>query len=239
MEIDIRQCKVMLGMPLKDMTPKQTVMSIAKTMREAGRIGLDLRYAQGSASNNDRARDIVVDGFLSSDCDKLFWVDSDMVWEPEAFFKLIALSTQVDIVLASYPAKVEGPIPFFVDMDSPAETGDFGLLKIKGAGLGFCCMDRKPVQAIADISEECYDQSIERNRKKIFRHDIFEGKDRTEDFAFFADAMDCGFDIWLDPTIELGHIGSKEWRGKLADAHNIQLVKEDNDDRSAERTGTG
>lgn len=222
MEVDVRSVSVMMGIPLKDSMPKQTAFSVARTMYEAGKIGLDLKFAIGSASNNDRSRDIVLDGFLSSNQDRLFWIDSDMVWKPEDFFKLVAYSTLVDIVLASYPAKTEDPAPFFVDMDSPAETNELGLLKIKGAGLGFCCMSRKSVQAIADMSPEVYDQSIGRKRKKVFRHDIHEGNDRTEDFAFFADAMECGFDIWLDPHIELGHIGQREWRGKFSDASNIE-----------------
>lgn len=237
MEVSLQGVKIMLGMPLKDSMPKQTAFSLAQTMFVAGQLGVDARFAIGSASNNDRARDLVVDGFLQSDCDKLFWLDSDMVWSPQEFFQLVALSTFYDIVLASYPAKTEGPSPFFVDFDMPSVTNEHGLLKIKGAGLGFCCMDRKAVQAIADMHPMIYDQSIGRIRKKIFRHDIgFEHTvevdgvdyptDRTEDFAFFADAMECGFDIWLHPGIELGHIGQKEWRAKFADATNIVKMNE-------------
>ncbi len=238
MQIDLAGMKVMMGISLITTTiPRNTVFSIAKTMYDAGRIGLDLSYSMGCASNNDRARDMVVDGFLRSGCEKLFWIDADMVWEPQDFFKLVALSTQVDVVLASYPAKVEGDVPFFVDFDMPAETNRHGLLKINGAGLGFCCMDRKVVQAVADKSPTIHDSSIGRIRKKIFRHDVseeraveFEGKlypsDRTEDFAFFSDITDCDFDIWLDPFIELGHVGTKEWRAKFADASNIVKTNE-------------
>ena len=229
MEVDIRNVKVMMGIPCKEGTTRLTTNSIAKTMYHAGKIGMDLRLGSSSASNNDRARDLVLDGFLASDCEKLFWIDSDIVWEPHDFFKIVAQSTLVDIVLASYPAKTDGPAPFFVDFDNPAKTNRHGLLKIKGAGFGFVCMDRKVVQAVADMSPEVYDQSIGRKRKKVFRHDIDESHlvdgapcDRTEDFAFFADAMEAGFDIWLDPFIELGHVGQKEWRAKFADAVNIE-----------------
>ena len=226
MEVDIRGVKVMLGMPLKDNMPKQTAFSLAKTMYECGSIGLDARYSIGSASNNDRARDLVVDGFLESDSDKLFWLDSDMVWEPQDFFNILAFSTLVDVVLASYPAKTEGPSPFFVDMENPTRSNELGLLKIKGAGLGFCCVDRKVVQEVADMSPTVFDGSIGRKRKKIFRHDIKDGSDRTEDFAFFADIMECGYDIWLAPEIELGHIGSREWRAKFADASNVTKTED-------------
>ena len=41
---------------------------------------------------------------------------------------------------------------------------------------------------------------------------------RTEDIAFFDDLRDEGFTIWCDPSIELGHVGEKEWRGRFADA---------------------
>jgi hypothetical protein len=33
----------------------------------------------------------------------------------------------------------------------------------------------------------------------------------------FEDIRALGFKVWLDPTIELGHVGSKEWRGAVAE----------------------
>lgn len=227
MEVNIGGMKVMMGVSLITTTiPRKTVFSIAETMRESVRAGFDLKFSMGCASNNDRARDIVVDGFLSSDCEKLFWIDADMVWSPPDFFKLVALSTLFDVVAVSYPAKLEGEAPFFVDMESPQKANDYGLIRINGCGLGFTIMDRKVVQSVSDMSPEVYDQSIGRKRKKIFRHDIHEGHDRTEDFAFFADIKECGYGVWLDPQIELGHVGVKEWRGKLADASNVKHTKD-------------
>jgi hypothetical protein len=34
-----------------------------------------------------------------------------------------------------------------------------------------------------------------------------------EDMAFFADLRELGYDVWLDPTIQLGHVGNYVYRG--------------------------
>ena len=62
-------------------------------------------------------RDAVLDDFLQDDTQKLFWIDSDMVWEPGDFLRLLALSTTRGVVCAAYPRKVDGPIQFDAAID--------------------------------------------------------------------------------------------------------------------------
>jgi hypothetical protein len=44
---------------------------------------------------------------------------------------------------------------------------------------------------------------------------------RGEDMAFFADLRDLGYTVWLYPNIQLGHIGTKTYRGDLMAAMGL------------------
>ncbi len=58
---------------------------------------------------------------------------------------------------------------------------------------------------------------------RIFRCDSDKGWFRGEDMAFFADVRALGYQTNLDPQIDLGHIGPKEYRGSILEA--IQHLK--------------
>jgi hypothetical protein len=36
--------------------------------------------------------------------------------------------------------------------------------------------------------------------------------------AFFADIRELGHKVWLDPAVNLGHVGTKEFRGSISEA---------------------
>jgi hypothetical protein len=167
-------------------------------------------------------RDAVLDEFLKGENDKLFWIDSDMVWSPDDFLRLLALSTKFDCVGATYPAKVEGPPTFYVNRQDG--FGEYGLMKVGGLGLGFTIVSRDVCQRLADRAPKYTDQISGVERAQVFRVDIADGNLRTEDMAFFADITDLGVDVWLDPSIELGHIGEREWRGSVMDALKPKAV---------------
>jgi len=52
----------------------------------------------------------------------------------------------------------------------------------------------------------------------VFRWDTVDGKRRGEDMAFFYDIINLGYDILMDPDVDLGHVGMKEYRGKITDS---------------------
>jgi len=130
----------------------------------------------------------------------------------------------VDVVAAAYPARKE-PITYFAKTENgktELETNELGLLEIEGIGLGFCCMTRAAVEAVTENKRAVYDQIAQQSIRTVFRTDEFEGNFRGEDMAFFADIREAGFKVWCDPSIELGHVGTKEYRGKLLDVITVK-----------------
>lgn len=168
------------------------------------------------------ARDEVVDEFLKSKATRLFWIDSDMVWHPEQFTRLLALSGLYDVVLGAYPAKRD-EVTFFVNYDQtkPPQQDAMGMVDIYGAGLGFCCMRREVVEKLAEKAEKVRDQISGQEMAAIFRVDR-NGRDRRgEDMAFFADIRAAGYKVLMDPTVDLGHIGTKLYTGSIRDAMRL------------------
>lgn len=210
---------VMIGMPVDNPLPHHTATSLAKTMYAAGRNGMAVSFAIEVSGLVQVGRDKVLADFLESDCTKLFWIDSDMVWEPADFARMVALSTEYDAVCAAYPLKVEGSTHFVVKYDPSAQLNEHGLMEIEGTGLGFTIVDRSICEALTEGRPRYRDQLAGRDVAKVFDVSISdEGNLLTEDIAFFNDIRALGHKVWLDPSIDLGHMGEKQWRGKFANA---------------------
>lgn len=215
--IDISGVSVMLGMPVapKSGLPPKTAMSLVATAKELTERGIDYGLTMKVSGLVTVCRDMVLDAFLKSGKQKLFWLDSDMVWTPGDFLRLLAHSTRFDAVCAAYPAKVEKPDTFYMQNEATLTINDHGLLPIRGTGLGFCIVDRSICERLAGNAPKVTDQVTGETVASVFRVDSHEGTRRSEDFAFFHDIETMGTQLWLDPSINLGHIGEKEWRGNL------------------------
>lgn len=215
--IDISGVSVMLGMPVAPKTglPPKTAMSLVATAKELAQRGIDFDVQMKVSGVVTICRDMVLDAFLKSGKQKLFWLDSDMVWTPDDFLRLLALSTRFDALCAAYPAKVEQPDTFFIQHGATLTANDHGLLPIRGTGLGFCVVDRSICEQLASNSPSVKYPNGGGTVAKVFREDIIDGIGRTEDFAFFHDIEAMGTQLWLDPSINLGHIGDREWRGNI------------------------
>lgn len=218
-DLSLAGLSVMVGMPAARDLPPATVKSLLGTFTkcQAVNVPCQLGMVTGSAIVQ-WARDEVLDLFLASDANRLFWIDSDMVWEPAQFLRLLALSQVREIVCAAYPAKREQPT-FFLNYDKKALTQDaYGLLEINGIGLGFSVMRREVVEHVARNAGRVIDEVSGKEMPSVFRIDTCGRNRRGEDIAFFHDLRALGYRVWLDPFVDLGHIGTKTYTGSIRDA---------------------
>ena len=224
--VQLSGMKVAIGMPLYGRIPARTALMLAMTGHLCGKMGIQFEPIIEVGGIVDVTRDGVIDAFLKSDNEKLFWIDSDIVWSTDHFSKFLALSTKVDIVGATYPYKKDLPQTVYcVNVDEGVSNNELGLLPVKGMGLGFTLMNRNVIEAVVKGKPRFKNRLNNREMAKVFRVDILDGDLRTEDMAFFHDLADLGFQVWLDPTIDLGHIGEKEWQGNFSST----LVRKDNE----------
>lgn len=224
--IALGDISVAIGIPVGRSLPLKTVASLVQTCHRLATMGIPYDVLMESVGSVVLGRDAVLDDFLLGKRKKLFWIDSDMVWTADDFIRMLALSTKVDVVCGAYPAKVEGPPTFFVGTPpgNPA-PGEYGLAEITGIGLGFTIVDRAVLDKLVATKPRVFDQISKRDMAEVFRIDTIDGHRRTEDMAFFADVRELGYKVWLDPTISLGHIGDREWRGSIMDGFTPQLVE--------------
>lgn len=218
--VDLAGVSVFIGIPAYGPIPVLTVSALANTLQQCGVAGVDAELGIEQRGIVTVARDQVLDSFLQSGKQKLFWIDSDMVWEPESFFRMLALSTTRDVVSAAYPSKKDGVTEFQVSGTGVPETPDpYGLFEVAGLGLGFTIMDRSVCEQVANAAPRVTDDVSGRELAAAFRVDTVDGRRRGEDIAFFADIRALGHKVWLDPTIRLGHVGTKCWTGRMLDYH--------------------
>ena len=170
-----------------------------------------------------RARNDTIQIALESGCDDLIWIDSDIEWEPEWFFKL--LDHPVDVVGGTYRKK--GDVIEYVLRQTERREVDKtnGLLSVDGLGTGFVRMSRAAMQHLWDVSRPYIDPKDDKERRMIFDVVLENGSLVSEDIHAFAKLKSGGFDIWLDPTMTCNHTGPYKFKGDFLSWYNPQPSK--------------
>lgn len=220
-DIKLDGLNVMVGIPAGRDFHAHTVRSLVGTFDLCARLNVKAELGMIAGSSVVQwARDEVIDLFLNSKCNRLFWIDSDMSWMPSDFIRVLAFTKLRPVVGVAYPAKMD-TLTFFVSHEEgkPLEQGDYGLVEVKGVGLGFTCMTREVVEAVVAEKPKIFDEVARREMAEVFRVGSVAARGRRcrmgEDMAFFEDIRNAGFKVHLDPAIQLGHIGQKEYVGAL------------------------
>lgn len=194
--------------------PIKTAMSLAKTALACGANGVPLSIIMEGCTDVVLSRNYVVREFLTIDADKLFWIDSDMVWEPELFFRFVALSTVEDVVCATYRDRRKGV--FHAQIPENPKHGEYGLVECTGSGLGFTIVDRKVIEELDGKYPKKRDPMDATMVPQVFRTGDKPEEIDTEDFAFFARVRETGRTVWLYPDATLGHLGEQMLTGNFA-----------------------
>jgi len=164
--------------------------SMLKTIQVLESKGITWAFYGEFSSHVAVAREITFDIAKDEECKVYFWIDSDIVWKPEDVVKLY--ESDKDAVSGCYFMR-EGQIAAatyegFVEGYTVCVTKD--LFKIKYAGMGFFAVK---AHVMKNMTELKFTPTV---------LDDIEG----EDAAFCKKIVDQGFDIWLDPTVHLGHM---------------------------------
>ena len=163
-----------------------------------------------------RARNDIVQLAIDTDVDDLVFIDCDVDWNPEDFFKL--LEHDVDIVGATYPKKGDEEIyPVKVQNGIEGWTGvdEKGLVEVEGIGTGFLKISKNALKQIYESCEEYTEPHKEKPIKMVFDIKIENGELVSEDISFCDKWRDLGGKIYFDPSINLSHVGTKRWTGNF------------------------
>lgn len=191
------------------------------TERLCTSLGIDLRpiIITGEASLPS-ARNELVAMALREDCDDLIFIDADQDWKPEYVPKL--LGYPVDCVGAAIQKKTgaeecynvrapQGPLSFKRDRELGLWTAPEMCL-----GTGFLRLSRAAMQALWDGSEPYMVAHGREPSRWIFDYRPVNGVLVGEDTFACVKLQALGVETWLDPTMVVGHLGTKKWTGNFA-----------------------
>lgn len=218
--------RVAIGMPTGTHVPYQTMLALAKTTSGliARGIPYDMICISGSSLVNV-ARNAVLTRFLDHcKADVLFWIDSDMNWSFDDFHYLCALAPLYGVVSGAYPTKT---IPPRVVLNTPGdkyEINEHGLILTTGCGLGFTAMTRPVLQKWAEGKPRRL-ENVPGGAEMLIQ--AFTIGEAGEDVQMFRELHALGIPAYVDPTVQLGHIGTYEYKvDLLADLGLTELYKQ-------------
>ena len=161
-----------------------------------------------------RARNDIVRIALDSGVDDLVFIDTDQDWNPEDLFTL--LSHDVDIVGAPVPKKSDQEA-YNVKLLGDYEVQDNGLVAVDGIGTGMLRLTYEALDQLWDASESYMESDKEQECRMVFDVKVVDGQLWSEDNVMCQKWKDLGGTVWIDPTINCGHVGIKKWVGRFED----------------------
>lgn len=167
-----------------------------------------------------QARCLLIGEFLSTDCTDLFFVDDDTAAEAGAIQKF--LECPVDFVAASYPVRDDSnrryPIKF-IDDKKPDIDPETGLMEVRNVPLGFARFKREGLERLVEQHAADWFKFNGILAWKVCdvnfmpTHTGWQG----EDYSLCDNWRKSGQKVWLDPKINMAHVGEKVFRGCLWD----------------------
>jgi hypothetical protein len=178
-------------------------------------------------------------GFESEDVLKLLWHDKDVMtgsypikdirWSKIA--DLVNKGVETDDLLSKSLRYVVNPVK---DKTGSIKV-DNGALSVYDAGTGFMLIKKSVFEKLFESYPELKykDDTGSLNSSEIgHAYALFnsyvddDGRFLSEDYGFCRYWQNIGGDIWVDPTIELSHLGRMRYKGKMIDYLDSIVVSE-------------
>lgn len=161
-----------------------------------------------------RARNECAAHFLHSERDYMMFIDSDIVFKPEDLLKL--WSRKVWVVGANYPVSrrcITDKSRMAVVWEKEGPPPDFVVIPQGRVPTGFLMIHREAFLKVrAEGHAEFYKHEDGGERWGFFIPFVEDEVYLSEDYAFMVRCRRAGIPVHMDNTIDLGHIGRKEWR---------------------------
>ena len=188
--------KVLLGMPCVKNIPYKTVMSLLKTVKKGA---VEPMVVDGALVYD--ARDMIAKFAVEKDYDYILFVDSDIVFDAECLNKLLEHDTDIVTGLyitrrgeeknVAYTSVITGRRWPKREAKLIHDNKSTGYDEIAACGFGFCLIKTEVIK------------NMSKRYKSLFEPFKCVG----EDIAFCLRAKKCGYRIFIDRDVKVGHIG--------------------------------
>lgn len=238
---------VSIAIPVAESVPAATLQTMLALVNYSAMNGISIKHIGVTHRQMiDDARNGLTEGFLSSDTEWLFWMDSDMTFAKDTLVELFKTAEEKDakMVTGIYYQRKGLNFPVLWSRGVPTEEGTISGMESKRAEINkyvgsfaFPHKDKKEPFKVHAAGFGCV----------LVHRSVFEIMDRpwfkflpgvcSEDFYFFVNAQELGFELWANPVPELGHIGDapiitkKDFWEKLPQSNlDISTLKLENTD---------
>lgn len=163
-----------------------------------------------------KARNSLVSDFWNSGADVLFYLDSDLGWDPHGVLKLLTLPYEFACGIYPYKNDIEG---YPADLDlvdgKPHFDQATGCVRMTCAPTGFWRLRRSVIEKMMPFSEGYW--CFGKRHQNFFKTPVLDGEFFGEDTKFCRDWRSIGGEIWAYPDINFHHVGAKAWKGNYLD----------------------
>ena len=206
--------EVVIATPGK-MMHSEYVRSLAETMNTLGDMGIRVKYLNKYSSFVPTARELTAIDLWTHDYssneiangaftyDKIFWIDSDIEWSFDDFYRLY--TSALDIVSGLYVLDPAGSVA----VNFPNERGvptrvnkvEFLLheepVEVGGVGFGFVCMSSGVFESIP--RPWFLIGKVQWSEESDMRVNV------GEDYSWCGKAQQAGYKIYVDPLVKVRH----------------------------------
>ena len=168
-------------------------------------LGIDLQFNfLPSCSHPAMGRSQLAHDFFESGADKLFFLDSDITFEPGSILKL--LHYPVDVVGGAYRYKIENesyPVGWLDKKE--LWSNELGLIEVQSLPGGFLCISRKSLELLQKKFPERWIEHFGKRFFAYFQMRFEDGKLWGEDSYFCKELRELGLNIFLFLDLTLTH----------------------------------
>lgn len=183
----------MIAIPTLDYIHRRFVESLSGLAKNLENSGVDFDIAFEGCTLVYISRDNLMQKAINGGYDWVLWLDADMVFEPDIYWKL--KETGKDFVTGLYRGRHGGGKPcVFQKLEPPDRWESFegktGVVPIEGCGFGCVLTKTEILDRVWNENGTC------------FRPTILLG----EDLAFCKRVKDHGYSMWANCDVQVGHI---------------------------------
>lgn len=168
---------------------------------------IDWELVRGYQPNIYRVRNELVEIALTKDFDKIMWIDSDIIFSPNDFFKL--LNHNVDIISGLYIAQMEDDHRMNMSQMRTKSRGDYYYAAISESGTFLKVSDIKSLNVFTVRSNGMgfmlINKKVFTNMKNMWFNPMDNKQIISEDISFQTRAKGLGYKSYIDPSILVGH----------------------------------
>ena len=221
---DLAGKSIFIALPAYDFKVSlKLAVSLARFTQAAPQHGISVQLGSiCGCSVVSRARNLLAQDMLESPCDYLLFIDSDINFEPDDILRLMAWGSdpKKGIVAAVPRTRSEDKVYITTldyDENNDLTMNGMGLVRAKRVATAFMLVRREVfvTMTAANPDWKYYDKRSERTIPCLFDFQLTEEGYIGEDFLFCDRARELGFEVWIDPSITLGHMGIQEYVGNF------------------------